>query len=89
MESEVIVTLRWGCLFSSEKPGVWAVMEKLVSDEYGCSAFNPNPQEVEQKIKSSRLVSATYQEHRQHNERKENQFFHHSDLVANFLSLNP
>lgn len=89
MEPEVIVTLRWGCLFPSEKPGVWAVMEKLVSDEYGCSAFNLNLQEVEQKIKSSRLAPATYQENRQHNERKENQFSYHSDLVANFLSLNP
>lgn len=52
-------------------------------------AFNLNPQEVEQKIQSSRLASATYQENRQHNERKKNQFFHRSDLVANFLSLNP
>lgn len=38
-------------------------------------AFNPNPQEVEQKIQSSRLASATYQENRQHNERKKISFF--------------
>lgn len=38
-------------------------------------AFNLNPQEVEQKIQSSRLASATYQENRQHNERKKKSVF--------------